>query len=70
MVGGGGVAGGVAAGGGVPAAKKAKAEQEAAKRKAEEQGKAAPALMEAYRENLWPWLQTERFMRLWAMVLT
>jgi len=27
-------------------------------RKAATRGKAAPALMEAYRENLWPWLQT------------
>ena len=27
-------------------------------RKAATRGRAAPALMEAYRENLWPWLQT------------
>lgn len=30
---------------------------QAVSRQAEEQGRAAPALMEAYRERLWPWLQ-------------
>ena len=29
-----------------------------AARRAEEQGRAAPRLMEAYREEVWPWLKT------------